>query len=362
MKKELLVATALATSMGMVASTAEAATGTFSGKARVGVVGKDTDSNSNDTYAAHEQASFSVSISETTDTGIKISTGFDLTDENDGATDVSGLTLTFTDDSKLDLIEAGNAAASKLATVPGASGEQGISAGTYNSAPSGLTYGNTSDAVGFEWHSAADFGGVSGLKVGLSASINDDASATTTTTATENSYSVGLSYVSTAGDTTVTVGGGFFQASTTSTTANKDASASTAIALSAVTGDLTVGIGYAGGDYVRANSDSAAGTTATANAMDVDDVSVMTAGAKYVTGDITFAVGIVDGEATDATLGSDASGSADTYNKTAASIDYVIAPGVTGTLGWSDQTREDEGAASTGASGSSWYIGANVSF
>ena len=125
MKKELLVATALVTSMGMVASTAEAASATFSGKTRTGVKGVDKDSTT-DTYSAHQQSSFSVSISETTDSGIKISTGFDLTDENDGATDPSGLTLTFTDGSKLDLIEAGNSYATHLASVPGASGEQGI--------------------------------------------------------------------------------------------------------------------------------------------------------------------------------------------------------------------------------------------
>jgi hypothetical protein len=360
MKKELLLATALVTSMGMVASSAQAATATFSGKTRVGVKGADTDGTAAATYAAHEQSTFSVSISETTDSGIKISTGFDLTDENDGATDPSGLTLTFTDGSVLDLIEAGNAAASKLATVPGASGEQSISASTQNSAPSGLTYGNASDKVGFEWHSAADFGGVSGLKVGLSASINDDAAATVTTSATENAYSLGISYVSTAGDTTVTVGGGFVQASSTSTRASKEQSSSSMIALSAVTGDLTVGVGYAGGDYVRANSES--GTTAGADASDVDDVSVLTAGAKYVSGDITFAVGIVDGEGTDTTVGAANAGSADTYNKTAASIDYVIAPGVTGTIGWSEHDSEDEGAAAAANSGNSWYIGANVSF
>ena len=359
MKKELLLATALVGSMGLMASTAEAATATFSGKSRVGVLGKDSDSAA-DTYAAHEQASFSVSISETTDGGTKISTGFDLTDESDAATDVSGIVLTFTDDSKLDLIEAGNAAASKLATVPSASGEQGISAATHNSAPSGLTYGNVSDKVGFEWHSAADAFGVAGLKAGLSASVNDDAAVTTTTSVVENSYSVGLSYVSTAGDTTITIGGGFVQASSTSSTAGKEASSSTMIALSAVTGDLTVGVGYAGGDYVRSNAIT--GSTADANAADVDDVSVLTVGAKYVSGDITFAVGIVDGEGTDSTLGSQGSGSADTYNKTAASIDYVIAPGVTGTLGWSDSDSEDEGTATAANSGSSWYIGANISF
>jgi len=359
MKKELLVATALVTSMGMVASTAQAASATFSGKSRVGVLGTDAD-NAADTYAAHEQASFSVSISETTDAGTKISTGFDLTDENDGATDVSGLTLTFTDSSALDLIEAGNAAASKLATVPSASGEQGISAPTTNSAPTGLTYGNVSDKVGFEWHSAADFGGVEGLKLGISGSINDDAAVTTTTSAVENAYSVGLSYVSTAGDTTVTVGGGFVQASTTSSSAGKDASNSAMFALSAVTGDLTVGVGYAGGDYINGNS--ATGSSASVAAQDVDDVSVVTAGAKYVSGDITFAVGIVDGEGTDETLGTAASSSADTYQKTAASIDYVVAPGVTATLGWSDSTNDDEGSTSAGNSGVSWYIGANVSF
>jgi hypothetical protein len=359
MKKELLVATALVTSMGMVASTAEAASATFSGKARVGVKGVDSKSAS-DTYSAHEQASFSVSISETTDSGIKISTGFDLTDENDGSTDVSGLTLTFTDDSKLDLIEAGNAAASKLATVPGASGEQGIGAVTMNSAPTGLTYGNMSDKVGFEWHSAADAFGVSGLKAGISGSINDDAAVTTSTSATENAYSVGLSYVSTAGDTIITIGGGFVAASSTSSNAAKDQSASTMIALSAVTGDLTVGVGYAGGDYIASNS--ATGATVAAAAQDVDDVSVITAGAKYVSGDITFAVGIVDGEGTDETLGTAGASAADTYQKTAASIDYVVAPGVTATFGWSDNSSDDEGSASAGNSGTSWYIGANVSF
>ena len=359
MKKELLVATALVTSMGMVVSSAEAASATFSGKTRTGVKGVDKDSTT-DTYAAHQQSSFSVSISETTDSGIKISTGFDLTDENDGATDPSGLTLTFTDGSKLDLIEAGNSYATHLASVPGASGEQGISAASHNSAPTGLTYANASDKVGFEWHSAADFAGVAGLKAGVSASVNDDAAVTTSSSAVENAYSVGLSYVTTAGDTTVTVGGGYMGASDTSSSAAKDKAAQMAVALSAVTGDLTVGVGVGSGDFVRSNGDN--GSTAARNATDVDDVTVITAGAKYVSGDITFAVGIVDGEATDTSLGTAASGSADAYNKTAASIDYAVAPGVTATIGWSDHDTEDEGSATSANSGTSWYIGANVSF
>jgi len=359
MKKELLVATALVGSMGMVANSAQAASATFSGHTRAGVKGSDTDSAA-DSYSATQLSSFSVSISETTDSGIKISTGFDLTDESDGATDPSGLTLTFTDGSKLDLIEAGNAIGTHIASVPSASGEQGISAATHNSAPTGITYSNASDKVGFEWHSAADAFGVDGLKAGLSASINDDASSTTSTSQVENSFSVGVNYVTTAGDTTVTVGGGYIAASDTSISAAKDKAASTAVSLTAATGDLTVGVGFGTGDFVR--SGAITGSTAAANAADVDDVSVLTAGAKYVSGDITFAVGIVDGEGTDTALGSAASGSADTYNKTAASVDYVVAPGVTATFGYADIDTEDEGGATAANSGTSWYVGATVSF
>jgi len=359
MKKELLVATALVSTMGMVASTAQAASATFSGHTRVGVKGTDTDSAA-DSYATNQLSSFSVSISETTDSGIKISTGFDLTDESDGATDPSGLTFTFTDGSKLDLIEAGNAIGTHIASVPSASGEQSVSAGTSNAAPSGITYGNASDAVGFEWHSAADAFGIEGLKAGLSASINDDASATTTTSAVENAFSVGVNYVTSAGDTTVTIGGGYVGASDTSTSAAKDKAAQAALSMTAVTGDLTVGVGFGTGDYVR--SASISGSSALANAADVDDSSVLTAGAKYVSGDMTFAIGIVDGEGTDTALGSAATSKPDTYNKLAASVDYVVAPGVTATVGYADVDTEDEGAAQSGNSGTSWYIGATVSF
>jgi len=359
MKKELLVATALVSSMGMIASGAQAATGSFSGHTRAGVKGVDSDS-AIDTYTATQLSSFSVSISETTDSGIKISTGFDLTDESDGATDPSGLTFTFTDGSKLDLIEAGNAIGTHIASVPSASGEQSISAATHNSAPSGITYGNASDKVGFEWHSAADAFGVEGLKAGLSASINDDAAGTTTTSAVENSFSVGVNYVTTTGDTTVTVGGGYVGASDTSTSAAKDKAAQAALSMTAVTGDLTVGVGFGTGDYVR--SGAITGSTAASNAADVDDSSVLTAGAKYVSGDMTFAIGIVDGEGTDTALGSAATSKADTYNKLAASIDYVVAPGVTATIGYADIDTEDEVTATSANSGTSWYIGATVSF
>jgi len=345
--------------MGLVANTAQAASASFSGHTRLGVKGVDKD-NAADTYANNQQSSFSVSLSETTDSGIKISTGFDLTDESDGATDPSGLTFTFTDGSKLDLIEAGNAIGTHIASVPGASGEQGITGNSNNVAPGGITYANASDKVGFEWHSAADAFGVEGLKAGLSASINDDAASTTSTSAVENSFSVGINYVTTAGDTTVTIGGGYVAASDTSISAAKDKAAQTAISMTAATGDLTVGVGFGMGDYVASNQ--LTGDTKARNAADVDDVSVMTAGAKYVSGDMTFAVGIVDGEGTDTALGSAASGSADSFNSTSASIDYVVAPGVTATIGYTDVDAEDEGAAMAGNSGTSWYVGATVSF
>ena len=77
MKKELLVATALVSSLGM-AGVAQAVTSSFSGHNKVGVVGTDLDSTSTNTRAGDQQSTFGVSLSETTDGGVKISTGFDL--------------------------------------------------------------------------------------------------------------------------------------------------------------------------------------------------------------------------------------------------------------------------------------------
>jgi len=358
MKKELLVATALVSSFGLIASSAEAATASFSGHARNGAVGKDKDSGANETFGAHQQASFSVSLSETTDGGIVVSTGFDLTDENDGATDVSGLTFTFTDGSKLDIIEAGNAYATHTASVPGASGEQGIGGVTANEAPTGLNFTDTSVATGFEWHSAADFGGVEGLKAGLSASIDDDSADASSTSTTDSSFSVGLSYVTDAGDTSVTIGGGYLSATDANSSTVNDKANEVTVAISAVTGDLTVGVGYSDGYSVASN---AAGSKTDA-AMEVDDATAVTAGVKYVSGDITFALGVTDGEAIDAAVGSDGTANEDTYESVGGSIDYVVAPGVTATLGWSDVSTGNDGSSSTGNSGSSWYLGANVSF
>jgi len=355
MKKELLVATALVSSMGLVANSASAASATFSGHTRVGATGSDLDSGATDTYGATQLGTFTVSLSETTDAGMKISTGFDLTNESDGATDPSGLTLTFTDGSKLDLIEAGNAATSKLASVPSASGEQGVAAGSLNAAPGALSYADTSDAVGFEWHSASDAFGVAGLTAGLSASLNDDASATTTTNSTQNSYSVGVSYVTDLGDSSVTIGGGLYSAEGTSSSATKDAASAAALSISAVTGDLTVGVGFASGDFIRNGGSDR-------DAMDVDGADYMTAGVKYVSGDPTFALGVSQGEGTDNTVGQITDTTTDKKESMGASVDYAVASGVTATLGWSDAESENEGSIQTSNSGSSWYIGATVSF
>jgi hypothetical protein len=352
MKKELLLASALVGTLG-VAGVAEAASASMSGKTRVGVVWADTDGGGDATMNSHQQSSFSVAISEVTDGGMTIATGFDLTDESDGATDSSGLTLTFASGAKLDLIEAGSAYASHLASVPGASGEQGIGGSTNMTAPTGLDYADANDTVGFELHTAADAFGVDGLKAGVSASFNGDAASTTSAHAVENSFSVGASYVTTAGDSTVTIGGGFIQADSVATAAVSD-NQSTAMSLSAVTGNLTVGVGYASGDKLKDNTGSVD--------QEIKSASVTTAGASYVSGDMTFAVGYANGEGQDGTLGAVSDGEADTYEQTAASVDYVVASGVTATVGYSDRARSNEATEQTAHSGTSWYIGANVSF
>ena len=108
MKKELLVASALAGTMGL-AGVAEAATASFSGNVRAGVTGDDVDSTTTATHSADQKSSLSFSVSETTDAGTKISTSFSVHDEGvDDAGNPAGITLTFTDDSTLKLIEAGN--------------------------------------------------------------------------------------------------------------------------------------------------------------------------------------------------------------------------------------------------------------
>ena len=118
---------------------------------------------------------------------------------------------------------------------------------------------------------------------------------------------------------------------------------------------------FASGDYVRSNARNNS-STATQDAMNVDDVSVSTVGAKYVSGDITFAVNRVDGDGDDKTINTTADSSNDSYESTSASVSYTVAPGVSAIIGWSDGTSTNEGTQVNASSGSSWYLGALISF
>jgi len=348
MKKELLIASALVGSVGL-AGVAEAASMSFAGNTRVGVAGSDSNATATATKAGDIQSSLSVSVSETTDGGIKISSGFQILNEGSYANNTSGLTLTFTDGSSLDLVKAGNASGSHDIAPPSGGGEVGIAYTSANSAPGGIDFVGSADQVGFEYHSAADAMGVTGLKFGVSAAFNEEAT-TATTGAFDTGYGVGVTYVTTAGDTSVTVGAGYAASDYIGTSLTKD-EAGGHVGISAVTGDLTVAAAYGSGDTVR-----------TATGMVQRNSDATEVGIKYVSGDITFNVGHLSSSSVDETYGTAGSGVKDEKTQTSASIDYVIASGVTGTVGYRDQEGADENTVLTTDSGSSWYIGANISF
>ena len=348
MKKELLIASALVGSVGL-AGVAEAASMSWSGHQRVGVAGSDSNASDAAVKASSIQSHLAVSVSETTDSGIKISSGFTLINESTSAVNSSGLTLTFTDGSKLDLVKAGNASGSHDIAPPSGGGELGITYTSANSAPGGIDFVGSSDEVGFEYHSAADAFGVTGLKFGVSAAFNEEAT-TSASGAFDTGYGVGVTYVTTAGDTSVTVGAGYAGADYIGTSLTKD-EAGGHFGVSAVTGDLTVAAAYGSGDTVR-----------TTTGMVQRDSDATEIGVKYVSGDITFTVGHLSSSTVDEAYGTAGSGVKDERTQTSASIDYVIASGVTGTIGYRDQEGSNEGSNLTTDSGSSWYIGANISF
>ncbi len=151
MKKELLMASALAGSLGL-AGVAEAASMSLSGSHSVGVAGSDSDATADATKASTIQSFLSASVSETTDGGVKISSGFTIINEGTPSVNASGLTLTFTDGSKLDLVSAGNASGSHDIAPPAGGGEIGLAYSSANNAPGGIDFGGASDAVGFEYH------------------------------------------------------------------------------------------------------------------------------------------------------------------------------------------------------------------
>ena len=51
----------------------------------------------------------------------------------------------------------------------------------------------------------------------------------------------------------------------------------------------------------------------------------------------------------------------DSYDKTSASVSYAVASGVTAILGYSDVDSSNDGV-NDNTDGSSWYVGASMSF
>ena len=351
MKKELLIASALVSTLG-AASVAEAVTASTSGSHHTGLRGVNADSGSTDTISQVVASSFSVSLSETTDGGVGIASSFMLANEGTTGTQSAGLTLTFTDGSKLDVINAGNAAATHDVSVPGGAGEASITVTTNNNAATGLDFFATGTAIGVEWHSAADFI-ADGLKVGASMSV-DDGAAADASAAVESSWGLGATYVTSAGDSAVTIGAGYSDSDFKDTdTAKPTANNGFHIGFSAVTGNLTVAAGYANGDKVSDNT--------TSEEREIVDNTVTKVGIKYVSGDVTLSVGMASGSGNDnETLGT-AGTKEDAVDTTDAGISYAVASGVTANLGWKNVDSQEAGVSET-SGGTSWYIGANMAF
>ena len=347
MKKELLIGTALVSTLG-AASVAEAVTATMSGNHQTGIE-FDSPSSGTDTRSQQNDNNFTVSLSETTDGGVTISSSFMLANEDavDGDLD-AGFTLAFTDGSKLDVINAGNASGSHDISVPGSAGAEGVTVTTANLAPTGLDFATGATVFGVEYHTAADFL-ADGLSMSFSAST-DNGAAASSTYKNDGHLAFGGTYVTDMGDSAVTVGFGLSETEgSTNGTSPTTEEGGMHIGVSAVTGDLTVAVGFADGDDIVQT-----------NTVQVDG-EVVKAGVKYVTGDLTFNVGIVSGSAKDsATIGT-AGTTEDSYDKTSASVSYAVASGVTAILGYSDVDSSNEGI-NDNTDGSSWYIGANMAF
>jgi len=350
MKKELLIGTALVSTLG-AASVAEAVTATMSGNHKTGIEVESPDSGG-DERKQYTDNNFTVSLSETTDGGVTISSSFMLLNENGSSGDMdAGFTLAFTDGSKLDVINAGNASGSHDISVPGSAGSEGITATTANKAPTGLDFATGATVYGVEYHTASDFM-MDGLKMSFSAST-DNGKAQGATWKNDGHLALGATYVTDFGDTAVTIGAGISETegaiNTTSPTVEEGG---VHFGISAVTGDLTVAVGFADGDDIIVTD----GTTADTEL----DAEVMKAGIKYVSGDLTFNIGVVSGEANDNSFGS-TGGSADSVDSTSASVSYAVASGVTAVIGYTNSDSQNEGGADD-KDGGAWYVGANMSF
>jgi hypothetical protein len=346
MKKELLMGTALVSTLG-AASVAEAVTATMSGNHKTGIE-FDSPAGGTDTNSQTFDNNFTVSLSETTDGGMTISSSFKVMDETTKVDGDAGFTLAFTDGSKLDVIAAGNAAGSHAVSIPSSAGAEGVATTSTNSAQTGLDFMTGSTALGVEYHTAADFL-ADGLKGSISVST-DSGAAATSTYRVDSHVAIGATYVTDLGDSAVTLGAGYSasEGAKTGTKVNDDNS-NMHIGISAVTGDLTVAVGFADG--------SVAG--ATDNGSDEYTYEVVKAGVKYVSGDLTFNVGIAQGDADDHAIGG-SDGADDSQEVTSASVSYAVASGVTAILGYTSTDSSSEGVATD--DGSAWYIGANMAF
>ena len=347
------MATALVSTLG-AASVAQAVTATMSGSMKIGAE-FDSPESGVDTQNVIDLSNFSVSLSETTDAGTTISSSFGVIDEggSDIGDDDNALKLTFTDGSALELLNAGNALGTHDISVPSGAGEMGVVGATSNRTPTGLDFAAGSTALGVEWHSAADFL-ADGLK--MSASYSTDSGAAKAATArVENSWGVGATYVTSAGDTALTIGAGFAGSDVavagTETTGGKEGFTA---GVSAVTGDLTVAVGYADGNDI-----SAMGSANTTSNMDIE-ASVLKAGISYVSGDITLALGVTSAEAKDSDFGATTTAD-DSKDTMSGSVTYAVASGVSAVVGYLTEDHQDDGASAT-TGGSSWYIGATMSF
>ena len=351
MKKELLMASALVSTLG-VASVAQAVTATMAGSMKIGAEFESADDATVDSNTVSDQSNFNISLSETTDGGTTISTSFEIVDEGTvAADDDNALKLTFTDGSAIELLNAGNASGTHAVSVPSAGGEQGVGGTSTNNAPTGIDFGAASTALGIEWHSAADFL-ADGLKMSASFST-DNGAAKTATARVESSWGAGATYVTTAGDTTLTIGGGVSGSDVAKTGTQLTADTEGFhVGVSAVTGDLTVGVAYGDGDTFVDEGGSVHSQV---------DGSVTVAGISYVTGDITLALGVTAGEAKDSTTVGTAGTTDDSHDATSASVTYAVASGVSAVLGYTTVDQNNEGSSTTDG-GSAWYVGATMSF
>jgi hypothetical protein len=344
------LATALVSSVG-AASVAQAVTATMAGSMKVGAEFDSPDSGVA-TNNVKDQSNFNISLSETTDAGTTISTSFEIVDEGTvAADDDNAIKLTFTDGSALEILNAGNASGTHDISVPGSAGEEGVTGTTTNNAPTGLDFAAGSTVLGVEWHSAADFM-ADGLKVSASMST-DSGAAAAATAALDSSWGIGATYVTSAGDTALTIGTGFSgsQISNTGTQASADKEGFH-IGVSAVTGDLTVAVGFADGDTFE--------NVASNGSNNAISGSVVKAGVKYVTGDLTLQLGSVSGTGKDRDFGS-AQGADDSHDEVDGSVTYAVASGVSAVLGYTTVDQNDEGF-SDNTGGSAWYVGATMSF